>query len=334
MAPTWKYSKVTVEGNTLYKITTPELIDRLTNEVCGYWKIPEYEDKQRFPGAQPVSIEKKNFKQIKTLSYVVCAKLDGERFLLLATKVPEDLSNNESKKLNVSFLVSRNLDFYIITCCWSNQMYEGGILLDGELVGKNFTVHDTINVGGNIVSNRTWDVRWRTVDKLIHTNDVTSDKNTLNIRLKKFFVAKNLKDLFKEIDDLTIPSDGVVFYPMKDPIHYRAQPNLFKWKPPGNHTIDFKVDIQGDRVKLLTWGNKKTIEFDEVPLSKFGCIDDLKTGDIIEFSTVANEGKIGFQPILRRDDKPVGNNLYTVRKTLLNVKENITKENLIDALRV
>lgn len=332
MAPTWKYSKVTLEGNTLYKITTPKLVQRLTNEVCGYWKIPDYEDKKRFPGAQPVSIEKKNFKIVKDSSYVVCAKLDGERFLLLATRVPEDLSNKDSKMLNVSFLVSRNLEFYIITCGWSSKMYEGGILLDGELVNNSFIVHDTINGGGNIVSNRTWDVRWRTADKLIHTSD--SSKNTLNISLKKFFLVKNLKDLFNEIDDLAIPSDGIVFYPMKDPIHYRAQPNLFKWKPPGHHTIDFKVDIQGDRVKLLTWGNKRTIDFDEVPLSKFGCIDDLKTGDIIEFSTMAEDGKICFQPILRRDDKPVGNNLYTVRKTLLNVKENITKENLIDALCV
>jgi len=330
MAPQWKYVEETVKGKQFFRIITPSLQEHLTDQIIQYWEGEQHDNKKRFPGAQPVSIERKNFNTIIREPYVVCAKLDGERFLMFMTKVPEDLENPDSAMLNITFMVSRNLQFYIITGCWSEEVYNGRTLLDGELLDNGeFVVHDAIVLAGVVVKPKDWEYRWRTTDTFLQSQCTKEKTNTLTVRLKKFYRVKSLNVLFKEIDEEKIESDGLVFYPMKDAVKYRNQPNLFKWKPPGHHTIDFKIEIEGQEVKLMTWGNKQNLEYKRIPLSFFDKIPSLKTDDVIEFGTLTKGNKICFIPLKKRDDKPVGNNLYTVRKTLLNVKENITKEELI-----
>ncbi len=330
MAPQWQCVEEKVSGRKFYRVTTESLRDFLTNEVVSYWEGEQHDNKKRFPGAQPVSIERKNYRMIKGEPYVVCAKLDGERFLMFMTRVPEDIAHPEGAMLNVTFMVSRNLHFYIVTGCWSREVYEGKTLLDGELLSNGeFVIHDAIVIAGETVKPRLWEYRWKTVDNFLQRQNTGAKENTLRVRLKKFYRVKSLKGLFREIEEKKIESDGLVFYPMKDGVKYRNQPNLFKWKPPGHHTVDFKVEVEGEKVKLMTWGNRQNLEYDSLSLMVFEGMEEVKTGDVVEFGTVMNGGKICFVPIKKREDKPVGNNLYTVRKTLLNVKENITKEELI-----
>lgn len=330
MAPQWKYVEESVKGKKFFRIVTPSLQEYLTDQVIKYWEGEQHDNKKRFPGAQPVSIERKNFNTIIREPYVVCAKLDGERFLMFMTKVPEDIENPDSSMLNITFMVSRNLQFYIITGCWSKEVYEGKTLLDGELLDNgDFVVHDAIVLAGTVVKPKDWECRWRNTDTFLQGQNTKGKECTLTVRLKKFYRVKSLNLLFKEIEEEKIESDGLVFYPMKDAVKYRNQPNLFKWKPPGHHTIDFKIEIEENEVKLMTWGNKQNLEYKRIPLSFFDKIPSLKTDDVIEFGTLTKGNQICFIPLKKRDDKPVGNNLYTVRKTLLNVKENITKNELI-----
>lgn len=328
MAPTWTFEKV----GEFYKITTPELTTRLSNELCNFWNGEQHDSKVRFPGAQPVSIELANIKILKSVPYVVCAKLDGERYILYMTQVPEDLSTPTSKELSISFMVDRNLDFYIITIdSWNEAIYKNKTILDGEFIGNEFVIHDAICLAGTIVKNEKWETRWRATDSFLTSSYRYSKKDTFNLRLKKFYLVNQLKLLFDDIETNKIKNDGLVFYPMNDPVKYRSQDNLYKWKV--RHTVDFKIRVEDKQVILETWSNSKTVDYATMNISKFSAINNLKTGDIIEFDTCLNSQKVPeFIPILKRTDKNVGNNLYTVRKTILNAKENISKETLLNAL--
>lgn len=332
MAPQWKCSTLEINGKTLYKIITPELVSILSDGVCKFWKNMTFDDKVRFPGAQPVSIELKDVPTLKKNKYVVCAKLDGERYFLYITKIPEIISKPTENLLNVSLLVNRNMEFFIITLSCPEIAYSGGCLLDGELVNSNFIVHDSIIVSGNIVGSKDWETRWKTTDKFISTDIKPSKDSTFGIFLKKFYHLGAIKTLFKDMEAQSVPTDGVVMYPIADSVKFKTQDNLFKWKPPGHHTVDFIINIVGASVDLITWGNGKEIVYHTLPRGVFETIGGVNNGDIVEFNTKFVGGVCQFIPFLKRNDKPKGNNLYTVKKTILNAKENITQENLIKLL--
>lgn len=315
MVPLWKYDKD-------LRITTPELENKLKEEILQYWKPT----KKLFPGPQPVSIEYKDIQILKKKPYVACAKLDGERFFLYSTQVPIDLQKPEENLLNISFLINRNFQFFITTLNWPKDMYKNKILFDGELIEKTFTVHDSIIINGNIINKETWDKRWHTANNFL--SQYGGKHSSLTIKLKKFYTIKQLKNLFKDMNQENIPSDGIIFYPIEEPIGYRHQPSLLKWKPPGKHTMDFKIIIQGNNVKMMAWDSGKDIEFKSIPITQFNNIENLSSGDIIEFTTRGKGKQIQFQPIKKRTDKPVGNSLFTIKKTLLNIKQNIQQKDL------
>ena len=326
--PTWKFTPINVsEKVTFYKITTKELTDLLSKEINEYWKDEQRDNVIRFPGSQPVSIEKRSFSQLKKEPYVVCAKLDGERYMLYLTEIPADLSKPDGNKLKVAFMVNRRLDFFIITQQFSDDSYKKKTLLDGELIKNKFIIHESISLAGNVVKTKKWEERWRPTDIFLQKHYKMQENETLRISLKKFYHFKNISHLFKEIEEKQIKSDGIVFYPMNDPVQYRTQNNLFKWKPPGHHTVDFKINVENDNVELITWGRGEPIVFETMNKNPFLQVGiNPKTDQVIEFKGT----KGNFIPLIIRKDKPVGNNLYTVRKTLLNIRENITKENLIN----
>lgn len=331
----WKSVECKVKGcsKSFYKLEDEFLIDKLSREICSYWSGEEFDDKIRFPGAQPVSIEMKDFKTLKSNKYVVCAKLDGERYFLLCTKVPKDLSEPDGEQLNVSFMVNRNMEFYIISLECPENVYSGETLLDGELLDNQFIVHDAIVLAGNFVKMSNWDIRWKTTDKFIMNSIRMNANNTLAVKLKKFYDIKGVSHLFQEMSSSGIPTDGLVFYPVEEPIGYKTQNSLFKWKPPGHHTIDFVVNINEDNnVDLITWSGGKEVVYTTLSLSKFEEIGSIKNGDVVEFESKFLGAKPIFKPITKRIDKPKGNNLFTVRKTLKNVKENIQKNDIIRIL--
>jgi hypothetical protein len=328
----WKY----IPEFPGFKITTKQLSDFLFNEINDIWKGEQFDNTPRFPGAQPVSIEKVNFTSIKNEKYVVCAKLDGERYFLYTTKIPLKLCDL-GKKVNstfvsISFLMNRKLDFFIVENSWSELAY-GKCLFDGELVKNEFVIHDTIIIGGENVKDKPWDYRWKRANEFIISNYNPKGKNNFEIRLKKFYLTSNIQGLFNDIQKDKIESDGVVFYPMKDAVKFRNQPNLFKWKPPGHHTVDFNVRIVGDQVNLVTWQHSEEKIYRTLNISDFEEFP-INDNDIVEFRVEqlnhSPKAPVIFIPILKRNDKPTGNNLFTVRKTILNAVENIQQQDLIN----
>jgi hypothetical protein len=329
----WKY----IPEFPGYKITTKQLSDFIFNEINNIWKGEQFDDTPRFPGAQPVSIEKKDFTTIKGENYVVCAKLDGERYFLYTTKIPLKLCDIgkpvTSSFVNINFLMNRKLEIFIVDSSWSDRAYTGKCLFDGELIKNEFVIHDSIIVGGENIKNKSWDYRWKCANEFIMKNYNSNGKNTFGIRLKKFYTTNNIQGLFNEIQNEKIESDGIVFYPMKDPVKFRNQPNLFKWKPPGHHTVDFNVKIVGNQVNLITWHQSEEKVYRSLNIDDFKDFP-IENNDIVEFRvdqlSHSKNAPVIFIPILKRNDKPNGNNLFTVRKTILNAVENIQEQDLIN----
>lgn len=316
---TWKTSITIMDNKHVHKIESKEAVDFLKKKILFYWK-EESEGKQFFPAPQPVSIERKDFEILKKEVYVVCAKLDGERFLFYSTKIPVNFFSKKSKKISINLLVNRKFEFFIIDQFFKTELDE--TLLDGEILDDQFVIHDSIIINGINLKKENWDIRWKTCDDFIVTNYIFNEKSTFRMCLKKFYYLNHISELFKEIKKENIKSDGIVFYPVNKPIKYKTQNDLFKWKPPGKHTIDFKIRKNGENLDLYVYNRQKDQLFASIPLSRITY--PIKDNMVMEFTVKDNT----FYPFKIRNDKKNSNNYYTAKKTMLNVRENITEKQL------
>lgn len=285
-----------------------------------------------FPGAQPISLEKKNLKTIKENNYLAGAKLDGERFLLFVTQI---------NRKNLTLLVDRTYTFYLVNLKWIHRnSYEKGILVDGELTfGSRYYIHDICVVEGQNVMEKSFDLRLKIFKTFMDEKrwDSTSVKNTFDIELKPFYKIKDIDKLTKTIS-FKEHSDGIVFYPIDEPVQKRTQFTLFKWKPPGYHTIDFKIKHRlNDDTKpldtyteLLTWDPKERREY---CYESVEYLKEYQDDAIVEFNVYLDNEEpdsVNFEPIKNRTDKSTGNSQFTIDRTIFNVKENITLEFLLN----
>lgn len=176
----------------------------------------------RFCGAQPVSIERKHFRQILQNEYVVCEKTDGIRHFLIREDEGEPyLMNRACVATSVSVRIPKNT------------------YLDGELVGTDFYVYDAMMIDGQDICDLNLAQRMEHAQKLIKKIPVVKGKFRL--------VAKNhipLKDI-GTLDPHKPGTDGLIFTPVNEPVRYGTHETLFKWKPPEHITVDFMYDREG-----------------------------------------------------------------------------------------
>ena len=113
--------------------------------------------------------------------------------------------------------------------------------------------------------------------------------------------------------------------------------HLFKWKPRNLHTFDFKVEERGN--DIIAQVNEKGELTDYASVSKdtevgkmfYNALKKLKeysSGSIVECDY--NEVTECYDPVLVRTDKTHPNGIFTVDKTLLNIRQNITIEELVN----
>ena len=299
----------------------PIAIDKITREIIEFWKGEEFDNVVRFPGAQPVSIELNDIPIIQSAEYLCCIKYDGERYFLVL---------RQYHKKNYTILVNRNMEMFSIPGMHFNQYaYKKGCIFDGEMLDGNvFIIHDAVECIGINTKVKSFSDRWKMCNSVLSTQ--YSPSTGLEIKLKTFIEMKNFASVFELMKTRTNPNDGIIFYPVNEPIGYKTQMNFFKWKPPGHHTIDFLTRENSGRCELITWSGGRENVYETMNINVVKSIEDYKPNCVIEFNTIDSNNKIEFVPVKVRTDKPKGNNLYTVRKTILNVRENIDKTKLIE----
>jgi hypothetical protein len=330
--PTWKHEDVFIDNvdKQVYKIISRDLIDYLKLKLCIYWEQTGMDGELLFPGPQPVSIERKNFSYLQHTKYVACPKLDGERYFLFCTTAPHTFEKGTTAEdIKICLLVNRRFEFFIVTQQFNaHEVYRQGTLLDGELLRNEFIIHDVISVIGNVVKEKDWFTRWNSGNVFCQENYIYQENSSFGIRLKKFYHMSQLGMLFKDVQDEKIEADGIVLYPMDEGIGYRTQYTLYKWKPPGKHTIDFKIEINGNTVDLVVFDRGDDKVFATITRDVALSLGPVKSGSILEFEYKNNE----FSPVKIRNDKPIGNNYKTARKTMTNIRENITQKEMCESV--
>ena len=266
------------------------------NFIQQTWESP---DRERFPGPQPVSIERRHFVEFTRRPYFVCEKTDGVRHLLLSLEV-------EGKRFTC--LVNRAFEITPFS-----TMIPRGTVLDGELVQLKsggrpvFLIYDAICAKGLDVRKEPLDRRLDAARSLLKTV-IRSSRDPFEIRVKPMAVFPGpLPDL----DSFPWDTDGLVFTPVNEPIRMGTHETLFKWKPRSRITIDFEVK-KGSELNVQEKGRL----YKEAELYQGPRYPD---GTIVE----CGYGNLGWYVEKIRTDKKHANNRRTYFRTLINLRENI-----------
>jgi hypothetical protein len=317
-------------------IVDENVIKEIKLLIYDQWGIQE-NDTNYIPAPQPVSLERKDINKLVDFDYLVCVKSDGMRFLLVFYK----------KK---SYMIDRAFKIYKIHIECSDELYkdsEIGCILDGELIKCkddntwSFVVHDCINSKGTNLSNSAFNSRYDEFKNILKKYILKKYKSEIRISKKTFFSFKNLKSLKKMIDDngLDHCTDGLIFTPKNKKIGKFTQYDLFKWKPLESHTFDFRISKNSNGI--MAYVNKKKFGDHPYACAQKGSKEEsiflkylalncpnFKDGDIVECEFDINSGI--YKPIKLRTDKIYPNSFFTVNKTLVNIKENISFEELLE----
>lgn len=240
----------------------------------------------RFPGPQPISIERRHLPLLSRSEYLVCEKTDGVRHFLVCF--------TDSCDRKICALVNRSFKFQLFPLTVPRDT-----LLDGELIGGDFIVHDAVCIQGEDLREKSLTVRLKKIKALVQCI-VPIQK--LRVRCKDMIPYSDIAKLV-----LGEHTDGVIFTPVNEPIRMGTHRTLFKWKPFERITIDFLVKdgkfyIQHESSLVLIQHDPEFIE----------------TG-IFECSYDGHR----WTPIKKRDDKSHPNNKLTFERTLVNLREDI-----------
>lgn len=295
------------KGTYIYKIQDKDLIYLVKKRICSYWKAK----KLKFPFPNPVPIERSKVKYL--LNYVGCVKMDGVRCVFYTTRV---VINGNLE--NACFLVDQKFDVYIID--QHGLDFPGcETILDGELLGNKFYIHDIVVHNGLVTKNLVFKKRYGQMKLFMQCQKCLPEYDTIIFVLKRWYKTFEFDLLFQDMKMKN--GDGIIFYPVDKPIGYGTDINLLKWKPRGKCTVD--LTFQGGKFKAYDPGFRSYVTIEtKVELNSI----HLQEGDVVEFRILP--GKV-FEFVRIRHDKSKCNNVKAVEKTLKSVEENITREEIL-----
>lgn len=318
-------------------ITDDTTVTALKAFVLGCWSTPPTTASSvPFPGPMPVSIRRSNLTHnLKRWPYLITTKSDGVRVFVVSTSVDGS---------TITAVVDRNFRFYRAALTLATT----GFVLDGELLrNRQIIVHDCIYAHGrSLTSERSFIERYRIANDIIkvHYREIGSD---FLLRSKRFYTYRELDDLRSRLEDPREPVDGLIFVPLMKEIGRGRQNSLFKWKQGPANTIDLRLtdndkEYTASMYSGVGGGSGKEIPFASirktqqraskqfVAILRQNC-PEYRPGDIVEFYYDHKDDN--WIPIKVRKDKGIPNSAETVEKTIRNVDENISLDEILAALR-
>jgi hypothetical protein len=281
-----------------------------------------------FPGPQPVAVEKKDFPTLEKGGYMVCEKTDGERAILLLLIINDK---------PMCFVINRKNDLYFLDLSFKKEVFEGSIF-DGELIKTNkgvwnFLIHDCMVYNGTSFMEKNHRLRYACIIDCIVKRYSYKETDCFCIKTKLFYkYGPELEKTWEHIKKTTENKiDGLIFTPIDHPIKFGRDNLLFKWKEPGNNTIDFVVKTVGKKINLYFLKKSLAIYKTFLPTdNNYKIIDEfLKENKeneslIVEFKYTIEDDL--FTPYRIRSDKNKPNGELTVLNTIKNIKESIKIE--------
>ena len=263
-------------------------------------------DPSRFPGPQPVSIERRHLPLLTQKPYFVCEKTDGVRHLLASTEDGVSLTNR-------AFIDSKVQGVRI----------PKDTLLDGELVrtraGKTlFLIFDAVCIKGEDLKSLPLDKRLEKARGVIK-GIIKTASASFEVRVKTMFPLCDLGQM-PPLDSFEYETDGLVFTPINESIRTGTHETLFKWKPHDRITIDFELKLGTD-----LYVQDRGIPYKEGLLHLQNQRKDLPDGTIVE----CGYGKLGWFVEKVRTDKTYANNRRTYFNTCTNLRERILQSEFV-----
>ncbi len=325
----------------VYKLTDNVLLREIKNDILNLWPN---RNNDHFPGPLPVSLERINLHKLVKYPYLISLKSDGIRFFMI---------NYDNK----TYMIDRSFNFFEVYqnfSCIQHAQNKLSMLFDGELIKNNlgnwvYFIHDCVVMDGLNISKEILDTRYEHIKEVLSNNwsyvgvdDIKREASTFNISLKKFYKFEDIEEVLFIINNNKCDhkTDGLIFTPRTLPVCTQTQYSLFKWKPKDSHTFDFKIIDKNNLYNAYVSHNQKDLlyatheknseegnKFRE-ELEKIG----FKSGSIVECSY--NDKTESYKPIMIRYDKAHPNSLYTVDKTILNIKEDIKLEEFVNLKQI
>ena len=299
------------EGLMLYRVTSPEWKRALLQRV---YSLCNADSRANFPAPLPLSLERSHFDSLRTKPYWICEKTDGTRCLLLMMTLDG---------VNIVLLMDRAKEFYHVEMKHVPKAMFEDTVLDGELVFANgswhFLIFDAMAIGGLPFFDRPLSQRLHRARQATaaYTYD---DGDTFVLVHKNFY--RTMPEFLNRHEHGMFQTDGIVLTPENDPILPGRKGALYKWKT--DHTVDFKVKLEAGKVALLVYDPASKNHICVGRLAK--CSTVLQDGEIIEARL--GHAKKAWEFVKRRTDKDRCNDKLTFEKTKLNLKENVTLNEL------
>lgn len=265
-------------------------------EEVDWWtqRLSELSDspRGRFPGTNPVSLERMHFDDLRENRFVASLKMDGVRYALM-------LSTDKAGE-PAAIMVDRALRMYEIEV-WANPIFfERGTLLDGELVrdfgcetqSLSFLVFDALVVSGarcsasysdrlqrisQLVMNAA-EFRGMDLESVVMEEDrVCAMNNALDLKLvpKKFVPANSLSRLWEERKHSPFRHDGVIL--TRDANKVGRSATGYKWKL--DHTVDVVAEYKNGNWAVMVGG------------AKCGGMLDISDGIALSYPTTAGDAR-------------------------------------------
>lgn len=299
-------------------------------------------DNSGFPGAQPVSMDRKNLNLLAEKPYMVSWKADGTRYMMLINKKDEiyffDRNLSCFQVDNVSFPQRENLMQSVY-----DTLLDGEMVIDkvqGQLIPR-YLVYDVIEFQGNPVGKRSFRDRLKYIkSELIDPRYEAFSKGVINRSLESFSVRnKEFWDITKAASLLDpkftrcLPHepDGLIFQPVDEPYKAGVCKDILKWKPLSLNSVDFKLKIVMEnrpgmlhsKIGLLYAGGMDAQSYAQMKYTK-----DLKglNGKIVECTVDNGQWKF----LRERTDKTHPNSFTTANSVIESIRNPVTKEILLN----
>tara|TARA_Y100000389_G_scaffold136750_1_gene134329 strand:- start:781 stop:1737 length:957 start_codon:yes stop_codon:yes gene_type:complete len=300
------------------RVDDPDIKKSILNNLYMSWN--KY-DKDRFPGCQPVSIERKHFSSLRSNQYWVCAKTDGVRYIMHFHK---------NKEVYYCVLINRKnelfiLDVHAIKSAFYGTILDGELVLNKETRQYDFLIYDVVCVCGMNVSQLPHSERLNKCKSVIMYIYI-SEKHNINLQLKTFASL----DIIKNYNDNIVPHiphehDGLIFTPENRPIVTGTNYDMFKWKPKLKNTVDFWIEYnfkKNENPILKVMKGKYLIRLHD----HYVYVPKHLKDDVPGVFECSYNGRKNWYAMFKRNDKHFPNHIFTMTKTLLNIEEDIRIE--------
>ena len=289
--------------------------------------------KPRFPGPNPVSLERSNLNTIDPARYWVCEKTDGVRFaLLFCTYRGHRVAALMDRKLAVYVLPMRNVPKPL----FQGTVLDGEVAFDKHLKQHQFLVFDAVMACGIPLFHKPFSARLADAARALrdYAHDPAADP--LAVCIKCFYRLTQLPEFVAtRIDAVRVhfEVDGVVLSPEDGDVVYGRHMKMFKFKPfggAGAHTVDFLAGPPGAA------GGQALHVYDGGKHTRVGTLVEgaAAEGAVVECGLLQDDPASG-DPVGRRwalvgvrTDKTTANDMYTYQKTMLNIRENLSLDDL------